>query len=236
MLKIQPDNKVVVLTGAGISAESGIRTFRDSGGLWENHRVEDVATPQGFVADPALVWQFYRKRWEQSLVAKPNPAHYALVKLEEYLADNFCLVTQNVDGLHSKAGSSNPLEMHGSLSRCYCSVCRKKYSMAELDGQVAIPKCTACGAALRPDIVWFGEIPNYLYEIEVALKQCEFLIIIGTSGTVYPAAGFVMTAKLMGARTITINLEKPDNLSFIDDFHQGKCGEILPELVERWIA
>ncbi|MDY0151143.1 MAG: NAD-dependent deacylase [Candidatus Cloacimonas sp.] len=236
MLIFSPKTKVVALTGAGISAESGIRTFRESGGLWESHRVEDVATPQGFEINPSLVWEFYRQRLQQSQKALPNPAHYALVDLENYLGSNFCLITQNVDGLHSRAGSKMPLEMHGSLYSCYCTNCRSKYAMEDINHSVKIPVCEKCGAPLRPDIVWFGEIPYNLFDIENALKHCEHLIIIGTSGTVYPAAGFVMTAKLMGANTIAINLDKPDNLSFIDEFHQGKSGDILPKLVKQWIS
>jgi NAD-dependent deacetylase len=234
MLKFNPQNKVVVLTGAGISAESGIRTFRDSGGLWESHRIDDVATPKGFDTDPALVWNFYRQRWHQSLTAMPNPAHYALIVLENYLQGNFTLVTQNVDGLHKKAGSKNLIEMHGSLDRCLCTKCRNRFLMQDIDQEKVIPTCELCGAKLRPDIVWFGEIPYFLFEIEKAIKECDYIMIIGTSGTVYPAAGFVMTAKLMGAHTIAINKDKPDNFSFIDEFHQGKSGEILPSLVHEW--
>ncbi|MDD2228530.1 MAG: NAD-dependent deacylase [Candidatus Cloacimonetes bacterium] len=236
MKKLSRNDKVVVLTGAGISAESGIRTFRDSGGLWENHKVEDVATWSGFEKNPALVWKFYRQRWEDSNATKPNAAHYALVDMEKYFAQHFCLITQNVDGLHRIAGSINPLEMHGNLNYCYCTSCRAKFDMKDTDAHVAIPLCPKCGAYLRPDIVWFGEIPYYLYEIENSLKKCDVFIIIGTSGSVYPAAGFVMTAKLMGAETIAINLDAPDNLSFIDEFHQGKSGTILPSLVKKWTA
>jgi NAD-dependent deacetylase len=236
MMRLSRTTKVVVLTGAGISAESGIRTFRESGGLWENHKVEDVATWSGFEKDPALVWKFYRQRWEDSNSTKPNAAHYALVEMEHYYAQHFCLVTQNVDGLHSAAGSKNPLEMHGNLNSCFCTSCRAKFKLHDTDPDIAIPLCPKCGAYLRPDIVWFGEIPYFLSEIEHSLKKCDVFIIIGTSGLVYPAAGFVMTAKLMGAKTIAINLEAPDNLSFIDEFHQGKSGEVLPALVKEWTA
>ena len=234
MLSLNQKSKVVVLTGAGISAESGIGTFRDRNGLWENHRIEDVATPQGFSRDPSLVWSFYRQRWLQSQSVSPNPAHYALVALEQYLGKNFLLITQNVDNLHTRAGSTQLIEMHGSLNRCYCIACKAQYLMQDLDINQGLPRCPKCNALLRPDIVWFGEIPYYLYEIENALKACDYFIIIGTSGVVYPAAGFVMTAKLMGAKTLAINLEKPDNLGFIDEFHQAKSGELLPALVAEW--
>lgn len=234
MISIYSHTRVLVLTGAGISAESGIRTFRDSGGLWENHRVEDVASPLGFKRDPRLVWSFYKKRWEDAINAAPNAAHLALVDLEEKLGDNFQLITQNVDGLHIKAGNRRVWEMHGSLNHCYCTSCESGYSMQEINRSEALPLCPACQGLLRPDIVWFGEVPYYLPEIEEALKSCEIFLIIGTSGAVYPAAGFVMSAKLLGARTIAINLDKPDNLGYVDHFFQGKSGEVLPNLFAEW--
>lgn len=236
MKKLTKDTKVVALTGAGISAESGIRTFRESGGLWENHRIEDIATWNGFVKDPLKVWQFYRERWQQSLQVQPNPAHIALLELEEYLHDNFSLITQNVDGLHTRAGSKHVLEMHGSLGTCFCTECRSRYYMADIPLGQLIPICSKCGAKLRPNIVWFGEIPHYLFEIENKLKTCDVFIIIGTSGVVYPAAGFVMTAKLMGAHTIAVNLDVPENMSFIDEYYAGKSGTILPPLIRTWIS
>ncbi len=222
----------VILTGAGISAESGIRTFRDSGGLWEEHRVEDVASPEAFAANPKEVWSFYKKRYEQSLEAQPNLGHLALKKMEDALQDHFYLITQNVDEIHSRAGSKRIYEMHGRLGSCFCTACRTRYNLKDIDLRAEIPNCEKCGAPLRPDIVWFGEVPYYLYEIEELLKKCDVFMIVGTSGSVYPAAGFVMTAKLFGAHTIAINLEKPDNHSFIDEFHMGKAGEILPSLVD----
>nr|MDK2850937.1 NAD-dependent deacetylase [Candidatus Cloacimonadota bacterium] len=228
--------KYLVLTGAGISAESGIRTFRDTGGLWEEYPVELVASPEGFAADPKFVWDFYIKRFKQSLEVEPNPGHIALKRLEDALGDKFHLITQNVDGIHRKAGSKRLLEMHGRLDQCYCISCHRQYNMNEIDLAGDVPICTACGSLLRPNIVWFGEVPYYLYEIEEMLKNCEVFMIVGTSGSVYPAAGFVMTAKLFGARTVAINLEKPDNLSFIDEFYQGRAGEILPSFVEKIIG
>ena len=236
MLKLTPNTKVVVLTGAGISAESGIRTFRDSDGLWEDHRVEDVATPEAFFSNPVMVWNFYRERYNDSLSRIPNPAHLALVKLENFLGDNFLLVTQNIDRLHHRAGSQRVLEMHGSLSNCLCTKCQSKLAIKDIDLNKAIPLCPYCQGFLRPDIVWFGEFPHYLDMIDDALRECSVLIVIGTSGVVYPAAGFVITAKLMGVRTVAINLEKPDNLGYIDEFYQGKSGELLPKLVDMWIS
>ncbi|MDD5535925.1 MAG: NAD-dependent deacylase [Candidatus Cloacimonetes bacterium] len=228
--------RYLVLTGAGISAESGIRTFRDSGGLWEEHRVEDVASPQGFQKNPKLVWDFYKERFKNSLSVNPNSAHQALKRMEDALGENFHLITQNVDGLHIKAGNRRVYEMHGSLKNCFCVSCRTRYELDEIDLSQDVPLCMKCKALLRPDIVWFGEIPYYLYEIEDKLKNCDVFIVVGTSGTVYPAAGFVMTAKLFGAKTIAVNLDRPDNLGFIDEFLQGKSGELVPPLVEKLIG
>ncbi len=236
MIQFSPSSKVIALTGSGISAESGIKTFRDSGGLWENHRIEDIASVDGFNRNSLRVWNFYKQRYTESLDCQPNPGHYALVKLEEYLGKNFTLITQNVDGLHGKAGSKHVWEIHGSLQRCYCTSCKAKYNMQEVLNELPTPTCKLCNTILRPDIIWFGEIPYFLAEIETALRNCEYLIVVGTSGIVYPAAGFVMSAKLLGAMTIGINLEKPANLSFIDEFYQGKSGDLLPELVQQWIA
>lgn len=228
--------RYLVLTGAGISAESGISTFRDSGGLWENHRVEDVANPEGFIRNPKLVWEFYKQRFNQAMQVKPNPGHLALKKLEDKLENGFHLITQNVDGLHFKAGNRRVLEMHGSINRCFCTSCNKRFMIEAINLEEDLPLCSQCGSYLRPDIVWFGEIPYFLHEIEENLKSCDVFMIIGTSGTVYPAAGFVMTAKLFGAKTIAVNLDKPDNLGFIDEFYQGKSGELLPEIVDGIIG
>lgn len=236
MIKLTPQTKVLVLTGAGISAESGIRTFRDSDGLWENHRVEDVATPEAFAKNPVKGWQFYRERYEEAMSKLPNPAHLALVKLENFLGDNFRLVTQNIDRLHFKAGSKRVLEMHGSLANCVCTVCNSKFALTDIDFKRSVPVCSFCGGILRPDVVWFGEIPHYLNIIDEKIRESAVFIIVGTSGVVYPAAGFVISAKLMGAKTVAVNLEKPDNLHYIDEFYQGKSGEILPDLIEKWIS
>ncbi len=229
------EDYVVILTGAGISAESGIKTFRDNDGLWENHPVDEVATPEGFITNPKLVWRFYKQRYFQLSETNPNPGHYALVKLEEHLQDNFCLITQNVDGLHRRAGNKRVFEMHGQLEKAFCINCHAHYDLADIDLKFDIPKCNRCKSYLRPDIVWFGEEPYFLPEIDQALRKASFFITIGTSGVVYPAAQFLMFARSYGVQTIGINLAEPDNRSFIKEFHQGKSGEILPALVDMWI-
>jgi len=231
--KITLKDFIVVLTGAGISAESGIKTFRDSDGLWENHRVQDVATPEGFRKNPKLVWDFYKQRYLQSKVATPNPAHTALVTLEKAFGDHFTLVTQNVDGLHSLAGNQKVYEMHGSVYSSFCLRCGQKYQITDIDISADIPLCEACGGTLRPDIVWFGEMPYYLEEIDKALRKCTVFISIGTSGQVYPAAYFIASARQKGAVTIAVNLDVPENNSYTDYFIQGKAGEVLPALVSE---
>lgn len=225
--------KYLILTGAGISAESGIRTFRDNDGLWEDHDVNEVASIDGYRRNPELVWRFYKARYAQSMEVSPNPGHYALVELEKALGDNFHIITQNVDALHIRAGNQRVIEMHGSLQDCFCESCDTHYNMADIDLSLARPLCPKCTGFLRPDIVWFGEIPYKMEQIEALLRKCDLFMVIGTSGVVYPAAGLVMTAKYLGAKTIAVNLEKPDNLSFIDEFHQGKSGEILPKLIKE---
>ncbi len=234
-MNITKNTKVVVLTGAGISAESGIKTFRDAGGLWENYNVEDVATPQAFNRNPILVWGFYKQRYKQSKTVSPNPAHYALVELENYLEDNFSLITQNVDNLHNVAGTKRIIEMHGNLTECFCVSCDTHFRLDEIDLVQDIPFCPECRGVLRPNVVWFGEIPYHLDRINTLVSQCDYFIVVGTSGVVYPAAGLLQLAKYTGAETIGINLEKPENIYSIDYFYQGKAGEILPKLVKQWI-
>jgi NAD-dependent deacetylase len=230
------ETKVVILTGAGISAESGIRTFRASDGLWEEHRIEDVATPMGWERNPQLVWDFYQARRNQLFEVEPNPGHTALTTLEDHL-DDMLLVTQNVDNLHERAGSKNLIHIHGELEKLRCEECHHVDVMMEpqdLDSSfVSCPVCT--NTMMRPHIVWFHEMPMQMAEIENALNQCDVFIAIGTSGHVYPAAGFLASAKQQGSYCIGINLDAPLNYDLFDEFHQGKAGEILPNLVSKWI-
>ena len=230
------ETKVVILTGAGISAESGIRTFRASDGLWEEHRIEDVATPMGWERNPQLVWDFYQARRNQLFEVEPNPGHTALTTLEDHL-DDMLLVTQNVDNLHERAGSKNLIHIHGELEKLRCEECHHVDVMMEpedLDSSfVSCPVCS--NTMMRPHIVWFHEMPMQMAEIENALNQCDVFIAIGTSGHVYPAAGFLASAKQQGSYCIGINLDAPLNYDFFDEFHQGKAGEILPDLIAQWI-
>jgi NAD-dependent deacetylase len=228
--------RVVVLTGAGISAESGIRTFRDGNGLWEQHRVEDVASPEGWARDPSLVWRFYSERRAQALTVQPNPAHRALAALEAHLGDGLFLVTQNVDALHEAGGSTRVLHMHGELmkSRCEDESCATA-PFEDLAGHFGeIPRC-ACGARIRPHIVWFGEVPFGLHEITRAVRACDWFVTVGSSGVVYPAAGLVREVRYrqsMGeaVRSVYVGLEAPANAESFDEVVLGKAGETLPGL------
>jgi NAD-dependent protein deacetylase/lipoamidase len=230
-------NSVVVLTGAGISAESGIQTFRASDGLWENHRVEDVASPEGFVRDPELVLDFYNQRRAGLLSPEiqPNPAHEALAYLEREMLNNgqsFLLVTQNIDDLHERGGSVNLRHMHGELLKIRCQACESLEASDVDTTQQSV--CSSCGVVgqMRPHVVWFGEMPLYMDEIYQALEQCDLFLSIGTSGNVYPAAGFVEIANRAGAETIEINLEPSAVQSSFDRHVEGKAGEALPSFVE----
>ncbi|GAB80338.1 NAD-dependent deacetylase [Shimwellia blattae DSM 4481 = NBRC 105725] len=230
--------RVVVLTGAGISAESGIRTFRAADGLWEEHRVEDVATPEGFERDPALVQAFYNARRAQLSLPeiKPNAAHYALAELERALGGNLLLVTQNIDNLHERAGSRNIIHMHGELLKVRCA-----WSGQVLDwtGDVQPDdRCHCCQfpARLRPHVVWFGEMPLGMDEIYQAIADADIFIAIGTSGHVYPAAGFVHEARLQGAHTVELNLEPSQVGSEFEEKHYGLASEVVPEYVRKIIA
>lgn len=222
--------RVVVLTGAGISAESGIRTFRASDGLWEEHRVEDVATPQGFRRDPELVYRFYNARRAQLQEVAPNAAHFALVELEHRLGKNFTLITQNVDDLHERAGSS-VIHMHGALYEAWCLHCNQVSAwQGDMDARSRCPSCQYAGF-LRPNIVWFGEVPYFMDEIEQALARCEVFAAIGTSGNVYPAAGFVAMARRAGAHCVEINLERS---AVAGQFQQGFYG-LASEQTPLWV-
>ena len=229
---------IVVLTGAGISAESGIRTFRASDGLWEDHPIEDVATPQGFHKDPELVHRFYNARREQlfSPTVKPNEAHKALVRLEEHFKKNFLLVTQNVDNLHERAGSRSLIHMHGELLNLRCTHSNYVYMVK---GNVQPQdRCVCCGLSgtLRPDIVWFGEEPMHMNQIYHALTHCDLFLSIGTSGHVYPAAGFVEIANQIGAHTVEINLEASRKESHFKAHYYGLASEQVPEFVDKLIT
>ena len=222
--------KIVVLTGAGVSAESGIRTFRAADGLWENHRVEDVATPEAFERDPATVYRFYNERRAQLLSdeIKPNLAHQALAKFAADSSHDLTIVTQNIDNLHERGGSTGVIHMHGELLKARCVKTEQRLVVnGDFDGN---DKCECCqpSQAIRPDIVWFGEIPFHMDEIEQALFDCDLFISLGTSGNVYPAAGFVAVAKQAGARTVELNLEPSSTNAQFDEHHYGLATEVLP--------
>lgn len=264
-LDLKQFKKVVVLTGAGISAESGINTFRDSEGLWEKHRMEDVATPEAYQRDPQLVWRFYSMRRLQASSARPNPAHRALVEFAEKGTHEVSLVTQNVDGLHQRADEGDqlpPICMHGSLNQSRCVNCGivyyDDYAYFDLKGDYApqetnlctpgqkahmdylhhykleygkdfIPLSPCCRSPLRPHIVWFGEIPMYMSRIDNLLAGADLFVSIGTSGQVYPAAGFLQIAKVSGATTVCINKESIPQSQWIDHFIQGLASSEVPK-------
>lgn len=224
---------IVILTGAGISAESGIRTFRDSNGLWENHRIEDVATPEAFQRNPALVYEFYNLRRAQlkDPEVRPNAAHLALAELEKNWEGDFLLVTQNVDDLHRRAGSKKMLSMHGQLRSAWCTTCDARTKW--IDEMTSAHECPRCSIkSLRPDIVWFGEMPYHMDEIQSALECADLFVSIGTSGQVYPAAAFVRWAP-SSARTIEINREATAISSAFSDCRVGVAGEEVPRLVKE---
>jgi NAD-dependent deacetylase len=240
-VEIDGDTWVLVLTGAGVSAESGIPTFRASpDGLWENHRIEEVASPEGFREDPALVWRFYSERRAKAKTVEPNPGHFALAALEEKLGDRFLLATQNVDGLHGRAGSRRVVEIHGNLFTSRCTACdREPFEDETVYARGEVPGCSRCAAEgrtafLRPHIVWFGEMldPRDLHRISRFMSNAPKLLFIaaGTSGAVYPAAGFVQQAKRYGARTVLVNADPADNGRYFDRWIRGRSGEVLPSL------
>lgn len=223
--------KIVILTGAGISAESGLGTFRDEGGLWAQHRIEDVATPEGFARDPALVQAFYNARRQQASKAQPNAAHHALAQLERDYDGDVLIITQNVDGLHEAAGSQNVLHMHGTLAGALCNACGHRWP-APLTMTAGHP-CPACAApAARPDVVWFGEMPYYMDEIWDHLRNAGLFAAIGTSGNVYPAAAFGQDAYRAGAHTVELNLEPSATVSDFAETHFGKATQIVPAWVD----
>ncbi|MBX7527830.1 NAD-dependent deacylase [Qipengyuania vesicularis] len=223
---------IVILTGAGISAESGIDTFRDAGGLWEQHRVEDVATPEGFARDPELVQRFYDARRKAVQQVAPNRAHEALAQLDRAWEGELLIVTQNVDDLHERAGARRVLHMHGELLSALCSSCDSRHEWREPLSER--PACPGCGQpALRPDVVWFGEMPYQMDRIYAAIRRADLFVSIGTSGAVYPAAGFVRDAREFGARTLELNLERSEGSYWFHESRQGRAGELVPAWVEH---
>jgi len=224
-------HNIVILTGAGISAESGIDTFRSAGGLWERHRVEDVATPEAFARDPDLVLRFYDMRREAIQTKAPNHAHAALARLDAEWPGELLIVTQNVDDLHERAGAKRVLHMHGEHLLAWCTACDTR---SPWTGPLAHrPPCPACARpALRPDVVWFGEMPYRMDDIHASLREADLFVSIGTSGAVYPAAGFVRLARDLGARTLELNLEPSKGSPWFAESRFGPATELVPD----WVA
>jgi NAD-dependent deacetylase len=244
-LRIDGDTRLLVLTGAGVSAESGVPTFRDANGLWENHPVEKVATPEGFEEDPRLVWRFYSERRRKAKTVRPNSGHAALAVAEARMSDRFLLVTQNVDGLHRRAGSVRLVEIHGNLFETRCSGCRREPFPDDREYLGEPPRCEECAGhgrvgLLRPAVVWFGEVldPMHLHRISVFVEEARagrlVFLAVGTSGLVYPAAGMVLQARAAGAEAWLVNSEAPDNVRAFHHFVQGPSGAVLPDLFE-WV-
>lgn len=233
-MRLSFDDRLFVLTGAGISAESGLATFRGSGGLWNGYRVEQVATPEAWQADPALVWHFYSMRRRDAEPALPNAAHLALAELERRMGDRFYLVTQNVDDLHERAGSQRVHHMHGTLFDSRCVRCETPFEDREIyDNAEVLPRCKDCGAPVRPHIVWFGETPLALDSIFEQLDRATVVLVVGTSGSVYPAAGFVQMANQRGLRTVYVGPEEPLNADAFDEIALGNATAVLPALLEH---
>jgi NAD-dependent deacetylase len=230
---VRNTQNIVILTGAGISAESGLATFRDADGLWEGHRVEDVATPEAFRRDPALVQDFYDARRARLKEVEPNAAHLALARLDAEWPGELLIVTQNVDDLHERAGARRVLHMHGELKSAWCLACHERSHWEEDLGHG--PACPSCGEPrkLRPDIVWFGEMPYEMERIEAALMEADLFVSIGTSGAVYPAAGFVQTARYRGARTLEINLAPSLGGIYFEESRTGRASQLVPQWVEE---
>lgn len=235
MVAMNRPRNIVILTGAGISAESGIDTFRGGGGLWEQHRVEDVATPEAFARDPDLVLRFYDMRREAIQTKAPNAAHHALARLDrewpKMAGGEVLIVTQNVDDLHERGGALNVLHMHGEHLNAWCMACDERHRWT--GPLIDRPACPTCGEnALRPDIVWFGEMPYRMDEIYSAVSQADLFVSIGTSGAVYPAAGLVRTARDLGVQTLELNLERSQGSAWFHETRLGPATEIVP----AWVA
>jgi len=232
---VQQIRNIVILTGAGVSAESGIDTFRGAGGLWENMRVEDVATPEAFARNPDLVLRFYDMRRAAIQEKQPNAAHFALARLDAGWPGDLLIVTQNVDDLHERAGARRVIHMHGEHLKAWCTACdsRPRWTGPLIDR----PACPDCGArALRPDVVWFGEMPYRMNEIHAALREADLFVSIGTSGAVYPAAGFVRDARELGARTLELNLEASQGSHLFREFRHGPATEVVPAWIEEVLS
>lgn len=235
MLRLSPTDRLFVLTGAGVSAESGIPTFRGSDGLWQGHRIEDVASPVAWQRDPEMVWKFYSWRREVARAARPNPAHQALAELELRWSGRMFLCTQNVDSLHEQAGSQRVVHMHGNLfqSRCERDACQRgpfpdHGAYPTLD---QVPRCP-CGGRIRPHICWFGEVPFHMEDIFDQLRDCTVFLCVGSSGVVYPAAGFVSAVRgRRGVRAYYVGPDEPANNNSFDQCFNGKAGEVLPGLL-----
>jgi len=229
-------SSIVVLTGAGVSAESGLATFRGPDGLWEGHRVEDVCTPEAYRRNPALVHEFYDARRAKLRTVEPNAAHKALARLDDEWPGKLLLITQNVDDLHERAGSKRLLHMHGELASAWCLACGERFGWEGPMGEEA--RCPTCDSQghVRPDIVWFGEMPYEMDRIEEALRACDLFVSIGTSGAVYPAAGFVQTARYCGATTLEINLEPSLGSTLFDESRTGRAGDLVPVFVHEILS
>ncbi|WEX07833.1 Sir2 family NAD+-dependent deacetylase [Chelativorans sp. AA-79] len=227
---------VIILTGAGISAESGVDTFRDKNGIWSRYDLREVATPEGFTANPALVHAFYNDRRSQLPRVEPNAAHFALAELECLHRGSVLVVTQNIDDLHERAGSKNLIHMHGELAKALCARCGARHEWrGPLSTDLSCPGCGIPGA-LRPDVVWFGEMPYHMDRIYEALSTCDLFLSIGTSGSVYPAAQFVEEAARAGARTVELNLEPSENVYSFDEAVHGPASKIVPAYVNRILS
>lgn len=236
MGEVRDIRNIVILTGAGISAESGLATFRGPDGLWEGHRVEDVATPEAFARDPALVQKFYDERRARLKQVEPNAAHRALARLDAEWPSDLLIVTQNVDDLHERAGATRVLHMHGELKSAWCLACDGRVGWEEsLSESPACPSCVTEGK-LRPDIVWFGEMPYEMDRIDDALREADLFVSIGTSGAVYPAAGFVQTARYCGARTLEMNLDPSLGSIYFHESRTGPAGRLVPVWVEELLS
>ena len=227
---------IVVLTGAGLSAESGLSTFRDKGGIWSKYDYRDVATPEGFARDPGLVLDFYNQRRQGHAHVAPNAAHVALARLEREHPSEVVIVTQNIDALHEAAGSQHLIHMHGELLKALCAICGARHRWEEdIVGDTPCPKCATTGG-MRPDVVWFGEMPYHMERIATHLSAADLFISIGTSGNVYPAAGFVAEARLNGAHTVELNLEPSESASLFTEAIHGPATEVVPAYVERLLS